>query len=389
MKKIAILTPGNLPIPSVMGGAIETLVTYLIDENEKYGLFEFHIYNTDKYIDQYKDKSYKYTYVHTIKCTSIFDQVLNYLKLILRKITGFKIPYSSIYLDKVAAECRANDYNEILIEGLPYYAWGFYKKTGIKPILHLHTDIFDGSSRNSFENLHSCKKVLCVSEYIRRQVLTIKDADKIPINVLLNCADIKQFNVQNKAKYRKESRAQLGIDLNDIVFIYAGRLNYNKGVGDIVEAFKKLTVSNAKLLIVGGSNFADSKPDLFVQSLMRESELDSRIILTGYVPHSKLHKMFSAADFYVAPSKYYEAAPLANIEANSMGLRSIISDRGGSTEYSFQNFDIVINVDCNSVQNILDAMNALLADNSQENIDSDLLAKFSVENYYRTFVHLI
>ena len=34
--KIAVIAPGNLPIPCIRGGAIETLFTHLLDENEKY-----------------------------------------------------------------------------------------------------------------------------------------------------------------------------------------------------------------------------------------------------------------------------------------------------------------------------------------------------------------
>ena len=34
MKRIAIIPPGNLPIPALGGGAVEGLTTYLIEENE-------------------------------------------------------------------------------------------------------------------------------------------------------------------------------------------------------------------------------------------------------------------------------------------------------------------------------------------------------------------
>ena len=35
MKRIAIMNNGTLPIPSVLGGAVETLVQLLVDTNEK------------------------------------------------------------------------------------------------------------------------------------------------------------------------------------------------------------------------------------------------------------------------------------------------------------------------------------------------------------------
>ena len=36
-KKIAIICPAELPVPSVKGGAVETLIDHFLDENEKRG----------------------------------------------------------------------------------------------------------------------------------------------------------------------------------------------------------------------------------------------------------------------------------------------------------------------------------------------------------------
>ena len=43
MKRIAIISPSELPIPSLKGGAIETLTTYIVNENEKNKLFEIDV----------------------------------------------------------------------------------------------------------------------------------------------------------------------------------------------------------------------------------------------------------------------------------------------------------------------------------------------------------
>lgn len=381
MKTVAIITPGDLPIPAVMGGAIETLVTYLIDENEKYGEYEFHIYNTDKYQDKYSNLSYKHTYIHTVKCTSKLDKYINRAFQLVCKITGHRIPFKSIYINKVCSELAKQNYDDVLIEGLPYFAWSIKTQTGISPILHIHTDIFDDKTRNAKQVLASCKRILCVSEYISEKVKTIPNSATADIKVYLNCADINQFSIENRSKYRSETRKKLGINENDKVFIYAGRLNPLKGVKEIVEAFKQIAIENKRLILAGGSNFGDSKVDSFVEYLKSESINDPRIILTGFVPHTELHKTFAAANFYVAPSMYYEAAPLTNIEANSMGIRSIISDRGGSKEYSYAGFSIIISVDVNPVKNILDAMNSLL--NQERDVLSAVdIEKYSVDNYY-------
>lgn len=43
-KNICFIAPGVLPIPTVKGGAVETLVEYLVVENEQKKLFDFTVY---------------------------------------------------------------------------------------------------------------------------------------------------------------------------------------------------------------------------------------------------------------------------------------------------------------------------------------------------------
>ena len=46
MRKIAIILPGDkLPLPSVKGGAVESLVQCLLDYNEKYQNYNFVVFS--------------------------------------------------------------------------------------------------------------------------------------------------------------------------------------------------------------------------------------------------------------------------------------------------------------------------------------------------------
>ena len=65
MNKIGFVCPFMLPVPAVKGGAIETLVTYLIDENEKNNNFVFKIYTTPTHqtislSDKYKNTTFDF-----------------------------------------------------------------------------------------------------------------------------------------------------------------------------------------------------------------------------------------------------------------------------------------------------------------------------------------
>ena len=62
--------------------------------------------------------------------------------------------------------------------------------------------------------------------------------------------DIGRF--RPNAKARVEARANLGYDDEDVVFIYLGRLNPDKGTDTLIEAFSRLDISEpAMLLLVG------------------------------------------------------------------------------------------------------------------------------------------
>lgn len=57
MKRIAIMNNGTLPIPSVLGGAVETLVQLLVDTNEKEKQMQLEILSIDNVNARERQKS--------------------------------------------------------------------------------------------------------------------------------------------------------------------------------------------------------------------------------------------------------------------------------------------------------------------------------------------
>ena len=60
MKKICFITQCTLPIPTVKGGAVETLVEYILDENEKNPQYDFTVISAADNDAQKKSLNYKY-----------------------------------------------------------------------------------------------------------------------------------------------------------------------------------------------------------------------------------------------------------------------------------------------------------------------------------------
>lgn len=68
MKKIAIILPANYPVPAVRGGAVESLMSNLILENEKNPAFNFTVFTIEDEKAVKLQKDYRYTHFENIKC---------------------------------------------------------------------------------------------------------------------------------------------------------------------------------------------------------------------------------------------------------------------------------------------------------------------------------
>ena len=105
------------------------------------------------------------------------------------------------------------------------------------------------------------------------------------------------------------------------------RLVRHKGAHVLINAFKELKRSNAKLTkdfklaIVGGSAFTDD----YVRELHELAKGDSSIVLTGNQTGNTLHALFAGSYAAVHPSES-EGLPIAVLEAMSYGKCVLSSD---------------------------------------------------------------
>lgn len=119
---------------------------------------------------------------------------------------------------------------------------------------------------------------------------------------------------------RKELRSSLNYKDDDVVFMFLGRLNIDKGILDLAKAFKRLLANypSAKLLLVG--------PD--------EENMIPRLneILDGnysfYGSTNKPEDLMQVSDVFCLPS-HREAFGLSVIEASACGKPILCSDTYG------------------------------------------------------------
>ncbi|MDH5828701.1 glycosyltransferase family 4 protein [Sphingobacterium faecium] len=126
-------------------------------------------------------------------------------------------------------------------------------------------------------------------------------------------------------------RMSLNINENDFVFIFVGRLVSDKGINELVEAFKVLGNTskvdrNIKLLLVGP---LETALDPLLDVTLKDIQANPNIISVGF--QKDVRPYFAISDALVFPS-YREGFPNVVMQAGAMGLPAIVSDINGCNE---------------------------------------------------------
>lgn len=167
---------------------------------------------------------------------------------------------------------------------------------------------------------------------------SFKITDK-PLKVLangnINGVDLDYLINNVNPQEIAETKQKLGIKEKDFVYIFVGRLVRDKGINELVLAFKNLNLPNSKLLLVGNQENDDP--------ISKESELEiennPNIISVGFQRNVKLY--FAVGDALVFPS-FREGFPNAVLQAGAMGIPSIVTDINGSNEIITTNYNGLI-----------------------------------------------
>jgi len=120
----------------------------------------------------------------------------------------------------------------------------------------------------------------------------------------------------------------LGEDLSKFKFVFVGRLVRDKGINELVGAFKRLheEFEKTELTLVGP--FEDEVDPVKPET---KAEIDSNPAIQAVGSQKDVRPFYAAADALVFPS-YREGFPNVVIEAGAMGLPSIVTDINGSRE---------------------------------------------------------
>lgn len=111
-------------------------------------------------------------------------------------------------------------------------------------------------------------------------------------------------------------------------FVFVGRIVADKGINELVSAFKQLNQEHrdTRLLLVGQR---EDDLDPVLPATVAEMQSNAAIQVVG--PKDDVRPLYEMADALVFPS-YREGFPNVVLEAGAMGLPSIVTDINGSRE---------------------------------------------------------
>jgi len=392
--RIALIAPGELPIPATKGGAVETLATMLLDENDVEHRHDFTVFS---YLDESareQTKKYRYTSFVEMKNGGILEKAYNYLMRVRRIIEKKKHPVNLFRIHQCANYInQSGDYDLILVEGGIWHVVQLKTETSLPVILHHHTDMLYPGAFYPEDIYEHADLVIGVSQFVCDRVSSIDNLSRNKTACLLNAIDLELFqNVSVKDKGR-QLRAHFHIGENEKVLLFCGRIDDTKGVKELVLACNKLR-NNYKLVIVGKSWFSSDQLTPFEMEI-REicKNISDKVIFTGYIPHDEIGKYYCMSDIFVSVSKCNDAAPLAIIEALASG-NAIISTRvGGIPEYASKEVAILLENDDNLVEKLAEKIDELLSDEEKlqrmKQKAVQLSERHGKKEYYRSFCSII
>lgn len=404
-EEVAIITSGYFPVPATMGGAVEALVENILKENErekkaKFIVFSSYSEKAAKLASQFQETTFHF--VKTPALIKLFDRcIYSIFKDVLRvdKPMSYRYILQRLYYLQVVARClRDNSYSKLVLENHPtlFLALKRYnngQKYRGRYFYHLHNLV--ANTYGCKEQIKRTQRILGVSHYINETLKKqIDDKGSGKYVVLKNKVDASRFAGQLTPEEKTKLKTKLKIPQSDVVVLFSGRLNAEKGILQLLEAWKKIQPLNASLLIVGGYYYGSGMKSEFEEKVYKLAEqMQDSVKFTGFIPYDQMPQILKLADIVTAPSIWDDPAPLTVIEALTAHKPLITTNSGGIPEYAAPDNSIVLQRDEHLVDGLADNLVQLITEPEQRgklsvNAEADT-KDWTISNYYADFCRLL
>lgn len=135
-------------------------------------------------------------------------------------------------------------------------------------------------------------------------------APMIPISCGIETSRFRPLDPQA----RRRARARLNLDPEASIFIYVGRLDHEKGLDTVVEAFARVEPEGSRLVLAGKGSFQPA-----LEKMCAALGLEGRVSFPGFVSAEDLPLLLGCADCFLMAG-FAELQSIATLEAMACGL---------------------------------------------------------------------
>ena len=258
------------------------------------------------------------------------------------------------------------------VAGLP-----LVEATGIKRrLLHVVEKITYACATKVYPNSFGLKDIILHNEFADSKKLKVIGKGSS------NGIDTAHFTPAFYTDAEKHKlRRQLTIAPSDFVYTFLGRIVKDKGINELVKAFKNIqeTHAHATLLLVGYYDQATAQLLLETES---EIENNKNIILIGW--QEDVRPFLAISNVLTFPS-YREGFPNTVLQASAMQVPSIVSDINGCNEIVQEGINGSI-IPVKNVEALQKSMQQLLVDTAYHTQLTENARAPICEKYERKYI---
>lgn len=363
---IAFVCTEMLPVPPVLGGAIQIYINNILPIISKF--HDITVYCVLKGGLPQREANGNVTYVRVQGRTK------------------------SEYINNIKKEISLNPEKFDLIHVFNRPRW-ISQLNEIAPdisfSLSLHNEMMlpkKISSTQALECIDRVNFICTVSKFIANEVVNMYPSAKDKIYPVYSAANIEKYYPAYSVKSLENKKDLLKkYHLNGFkVILCVSRLSPKKGQHILMEAMKLVMESHPKtaLVFVGSKWYGSNKIDDFTKRLkIKAKELRGPVIFTGFLTPDEIPKYFNIGDIFVCASQWREPLARIHYEAMAAGLPIITTNRGGNAELFEQNVNGIVLNEYNSPQAMATKINYLL-DNPDLALEMGRIARKDAEEKY-------
>ena len=226
----------------------------------------------------------------------------------LRLILPRAIPAAYFFYSPAAAEYRIR----------AAYADSFHPRLGVGLASAL-LGWAEGAS------LRGCRRVIVLSEFSRRQLLSHHGALAASVVKIPGGADLSRLR---PAADRAAVRRELGIPSEGLFLFTVRDLEPRMGLDSLLQALALVRKDLAVRLVIGGEGRLRAELEALVNSL----GLRDIVRFAGLIPEADLPRYYQAADCFVLPTRDLEGFGLVTVEALACGTPVLGTPVGATPE---------------------------------------------------------